>query len=85
MGTFEVGLYNMVTSLWGGQRLECGDLNENGPHRTIRDGTIRWYGLVGGRVSLGVGFEVSDAQDRPSINLSSCCLWIQMWNSQLYL
>ena len=27
----------------------------------IGSGTIKWCGLVGGRVSLGVGFEVSDA------------------------
>jgi hypothetical protein len=60
------------------------DLNENDPHRLIETGTIRRCGLlewawsVGGSVSLGVGFEVSDVQARPSVTLSSCCLLVQM-------
>lgn len=36
-------------------------------------------------MSLGEGFEVSDAQARPGVALSSCCLWIYMWNAQLLL
>lgn len=32
---------------------------------------VRRYDFVGGSVSLGVGFEVSDAQARPSVTLSS--------------
>ena len=43
---------------------------ENGPHRLIGSGTVRMCGLVGGSVSLGLGFEVSDAQGRPSVALS---------------
>ena len=35
-------------------------------------------------MSLGIGFEVSNAQARPSVSFS-CCLLIQMWNSQLSL
>jgi hypothetical protein len=31
------------------------------PHRLIGSGTIRRCGLVGGSVSLGVSFEISDA------------------------
>jgi hypothetical protein len=31
-------------------------------------------GLVGGRVTLWVGFEFSDAQTRPSVTVSSCGL-----------
>lgn len=51
----------------------CGGLNDNGPHRPMGSGTIRTYGLVGyvcvcdivgENVSLGVGFEVSEAQTR---------------------
>ena len=51
---------------------------------------IRRYGLVridvtffGGNVPLRVGFGVSKAQARPSVSLSSCCLWIQMYSSQI--
>ena len=44
----------------------CGGLKENGTHRPIESGTIRRCGLVGGSVSLGVGFEVSDNQAAPS-------------------
>lgn len=47
----------------------CGGLNANSPHRLIGSGTIGRYGLFGGRVSAGVGFEASEAQDRPSIIL----------------
>lgn len=35
-------------------------------------------GLAGGSVSQGVGFEVSSAQARPSVTLSSDCLRTQM-------
>lgn len=35
-------------------------LNENGPHMLIGSGTIGRCGLIGGRVSLEVGFEVSE-------------------------
>ena len=51
-------------------------LNENAT--LVWSGTIRRCDLVGGSVSLGVGFEVSEAQARPSVTLSSCCLWIQI-------
>jgi hypothetical protein len=37
-----------------------------------RECTIRRYGLVGGNVSPGVGFEISSTEARPSITLSSC-------------
>jgi hypothetical protein len=33
---------------------------------------IRRCGLVGGSVSLGVGFEVSEALVKPSLSLSLC-------------
>lgn len=53
----------------------CGDLNENGLHRLRGSGTIRRCDIVGGTMSLGVGWEVSKAQAWHS--LSSCChLWI---------
>ena len=39
-------------------------------HRFIGSGIIRRCDLVGGSVSLGVGFEVSNAQARPSNRLS---------------
>ena len=64
---------------------DCGGLNENGSHRLLGSGTIRRCGLVGGSVSLWVGFEVLDVQARPRVSLSSCCLPIQMENSQLLL
>jgi len=38
----------------------CGGLNENGLHR-LMERSISSCGLVGGSVSLGVGFEVSEA------------------------
>jgi hypothetical protein len=34
----------------------CGGLNGNSPHRLIRNGTTRKYGLVAGSVSLGMGW-----------------------------
>ena len=49
----------MATSIWG-QGVECGGLNANGPVVSGSD-TIRRYVPVGGRVSPGPGFEVSDA------------------------
>jgi hypothetical protein len=56
-----------------------------GPHRLIDlnvwspdSGSIRRYGILGGNVVMGVGFEVSNAQAKHSVSLSSCCLWIQM-------
>lgn len=48
-------------------------LNENGPQKLLGMRTIRRCELVGS-VSLGVGFEVSDAQGRPSVSFSSSCL-----------
>jgi hypothetical protein len=44
-------------------------LNENGPHMPIGNGTTGRCGLAGGSVSLGVDFEVSDAQARPGVSL----------------
>ena len=41
-----------------------GGLNENGPHGLKGSDTIGRYGLVGGSVSLLVGFEVSEAYVR---------------------
>jgi hypothetical protein len=52
------------------------DLNENASLRPMGSSTIRWCGLVGGSVSLWGGLEISDAQPRPTVALSSCCLWI---------
>lgn len=49
----------------------CGGLSENGPHRLIGNSTIRRFGLVGvvgfvgGSVSLGTGFEVSEIKPGP--------------------
>ena len=63
---------------------QCGGLNENGPHRLTRSGTIRRCVLVGvdvallEEVSLRMGFEVSDAHSRPNVIHSSCCRYIQM-------
>jgi hypothetical protein len=44
----------------------------------VENGTIRRCGLVGGSVSLEVGFDISDAQAMPSVTLSFCCLPMQM-------
>ena len=52
--------------------MECGGLNENGSHRLIGSGSIRRCGLLGGNMSLEVGFEVSEAYVRPTVSLSSC-------------
>ena len=49
--------------------MECSGLNENGPHRLIGTGNIRRCGFVGGSVSLGVGFVISEAQSRSSDSL----------------
>ena len=38
----------------------------------------RRCGLVGGNVSLGVGFELSEAQARPSVTLSSVNLDVEL-------
>lgn len=43
----------------------CCGLNENGLHWITGTNIIRKYHLVG-----GVGFEISDAQGRPSVSLS---------------
>jgi len=59
---------------------------KNGSHRlkylndclVIRERHFRRCGFVGGRVSLEVGFGISDAQARPSVTLSSCCLLVQV-------
>ena len=57
----------------------CGVLNEKGPHRLIylntwlSNGRTVWaelrgiYGLVGGSMSLGMGFKVSKAHVKPSV------------------
>ena len=50
----------------------------DGPHRHIGSGTIGRRGCVGGIVTLGIGFDVSDAQARPCFALSSCCMQIQI-------
>ena len=66
-----------------------GGVNENGPHRLIYGClyTREWHylrgtrrcGLVGESVSLGVGFEVSEAHARHSQPLPPfLCLWIRM-------
>jgi hypothetical protein len=47
--------------IWRKRIEQCGTLNENGLHRLIESGTIRRFGLVGGSVPQGMGFEVSDA------------------------
>ena len=57
------------------RNITIGDFNENGPQRLIGSGALRRCGLVGGNVSLGVGFEVSEAQARPdgSLSLPATC------------
>jgi nitrogen fixation protein len=40
--------------------------------------TIRKCDLVGGSVTLEVGFKVSKTLDRPSSTASFCFLWIRM-------
>ena len=57
--------------------LLCDGLNKNGPYRPLKNGTIRWCGLVGINVTLleevchwGQAFEVSHVQDRHSSSLS---------------
>lgn len=42
-----------------------GGLNENNSHWFIGSGTIGRYRLVGGRVSLGAGFGISEIQSKP--------------------
>jgi len=59
----------LIYASWFGYSLrQCGDLNENGLHG-------EWYywrcALVGGSLSLREGFEVSEAQARSSVTLSS--------------
>jgi hypothetical protein len=44
-----------------------GVLNENGTPRLTGSTTVRKSGLMGGSVSLRMGFEVSFAQVRPSV------------------
>lgn len=49
--------------------------NRNGSHRLIFEfigSSIR--SLIGGNVSLGEGFGVSEVEARPSVSPSSCCL-----------
>ena len=46
--------------IWGCST--CGGLNKNGPIGSRVSGTTGMCGLVGGSVSLGVGFEVSETQ-----------------------
>jgi hypothetical protein len=55
----------------------CGGLNENDLHRIVGSSTI-WRRDLGGSVSPGAGFEVSGAQARPIVSLSSCFLPIRM-------
>lgn len=45
------------------------------------------YGIVGRSVSLGVSFVVCNNQGRPtdSLSLSSCCLEMEMLNTELPL
>lgn len=74
------GWANTEITLW------TGVLNEKGPHRLAYLNV--WFlvgelcgkgqrcGLVGGCVSLGVGFEVSKAYTRPSLTLNAFCMWI---------
>jgi hypothetical protein len=64
MGIFEVRLTAFCT--------KCGSLNKNGPHGPLGSGTIRRYGLIGGVLLRGVGFEVSYAQAMPSVAFFSC-------------
>lgn len=57
----------------GNNKTFCGSLNENSPQRLIGSVAIKRYGLVGVGVILrmkyvtGAGFELSDAQARPSV------------------
>lgn len=58
-------------------------LNKNASYKLRKRNTIRMYGLGGGSVSVVAGFETSEVQAKSSIMLSSCCLQIQIQNSQL--
>lgn len=55
---------------------KCGGLNENGPH-SLREWHYWEVFPVGVSVSLGVDFDVSDAQARLSVTLSFC--YLQIW------
>lgn len=57
---------------------DYGGLYENGPHGPIGSGTSWRFGLVEGSLSLQVAFEISNAQARPSVTLSFCCLRVRM-------
>jgi hypothetical protein len=51
---FRYGPHRLILEqAYGGQGLECGNLNMLGP----RSGTIRKYSLVGFVVTVGVGFK----------------------------
>lgn len=63
----------------GDQEAECGSFDKNGPHGLTASVTVRSCGLGRG-VSLGLGFEVSEAEARPSV---IPFLLIQMWDSRL--
>lgn len=84
---------NITSSLKEGNRSNperyIGGLKKNGRHRLVRSGTIRRCGLAGvvwlcwRKCHLGVGFEVSDAEARAGVSLSSCYLQIQIQDFQL--
>ncbi|EGW11090.1 hypothetical protein I79_009899 [Cricetulus griseus] len=60
---------------------QYGGLNKDGSHRLTGSGTIRRCGLVGEIMSLGVGFEVSEAQTR----LMAHCLFLLPVNPDVEL
>jgi hypothetical protein len=69
----------------------CGGLNENGPHRPEGVALLEmcpfWNrcGFVVGSVPQGLDFEVSEAQTRSKLTLSSCYLLVPIENSQLQI
>ena len=86
--------YDMAISIWG-QGVECDGLNMNSPYRCVylnvshqgvelftRFRRLRRHVLVGGGVLLGVGFEVSKADTRLSLSISTCCLSFRMQSAQ---
>ena len=54
----------------------CDGLNDDGYHKFVGNSTVERGGLARGSVSLGTGFEVSEAQARPCDlpSLPACCL-----------
>ena len=43
-----------------------------------KDSEMSQCGVVGGDISLEVGFEISKAHARPGVSFSACCLQIRL-------